>query len=507
MKYLNKILVVLVIIGFTTSFGCEDFLDVTNPNELTPDQFWQTEEDVDAAIVSLYATIGMGEWSEQWDFNEHFHMVQEARSDMVRWTTWQPQQDISEFIYTPTQYMTRNHWKWCYRMIFTANQILENLETMENLDQAKKSSYAGEAKLARAHAHFLLLKNFGNIAMVTQLAQSPEEFYLAQAPASEVWAQIESDLTDAKAALPDSWSDQWLGRVTKGAATTYLGKVYLFQEKWAQAETELLAVTNMGYALEDDYESLFTGLNEHNGESIWEINFTGSEEGGRVESDNHPNLSSNYKAWRVTDWGNQLFLTDTATDGTFSERFYGSVVYDDPGCDIWYWGGKNYAAFLDSVNIPNEGRMYWKKWAVYRDDWPHKSKGDVNYYIFRYSDALLMLAEALNEQGGAKTTEAIGYVNQVRERAGAMLLTSPDQAQLREHIRHVERPLEFVLEATRWDDLVRWYGFGKEGGLSTLLTSHNRYGAENFTDNVNEWWPIPQRELDANPEMEQNPGY
>ena len=247
MKQIYKIISFTLVALSLSYFGCEDYLNVSNPNELTPDQFWKTEADVDQAITSLYACIAMGEWSEQWDFNEHYLMVQEARSDLTRWQTWQPQQAISEYTYTPSQYMERNHWKWNYRTIFTANQILENLETMENLDEAKKKVYAAEAKLARAHSHFLLLKNFGNIVLVTEMAKTPEEFYKGQSPAEEVWAQIEADLTDAKADLPVSWEEKWLGRVTRGVATAYLGKAYLFQEKWASAEAEFKLVTNMGY--------------------------------------------------------------------------------------------------------------------------------------------------------------------------------------------------------------------------------------------------------------------
>ncbi|MFA5814236.1 MAG: RagB/SusD family nutrient uptake outer membrane protein [Bacteroidales bacterium] len=506
MKKYNKIISALIMILIITSFGCkEDFLDLTNPNELTPDQFWKTESDVDMAITSLYACIGMGEWSEQWDFNEHFNMCQEARSDMVRWSIWQPQQAISEYTYTPTQYMERNQWKWCYKMIFTANQIIENVAKMTDLDAAKKKIYDGEAKFARGHAYFLLLKNFGNVVLVTELAKTPDDFYKPQSPAADVWAQIEKDFTDAKANLPASWEAKWLGRATKGAATAYLGKAYLFQEKWAQAETEFRAVTTMGYSLVSDYESLFTGLNEHSSESIFEVNFSATEEAGRLESVAVAELYSEYNSVWVTDWGKELFLNDKAPDGGFSKRFYASVLWDDPGCSVWYWNDMNYRDFFTSVNQASEDRMFFKKYVVYRSSWPDVTKADNNYFILRYDDVLLMLAEALNEQG--KTGEAIPYVNQVRERAGSVLLSSLSQSQLRQHIREVERPLEFVCEATRFDDLKRWYGFGKEGGLKALLMSHGRYSAENFRDNVSELWPIPQRELDANPKLEQNPGY
>jgi len=114
-----------------------------------------------------------------------------------------------------------------------------------------------------------------------------------------------------------------------------------------------------------------------------------------------------------------------------------------------------------------------------------------------------MLAEAMNEQGDSNG--AISRINEVRDRAGSVLISGMNQSEVRDHIRDIERPLEFVLEATRFDDLVRWYG--KNGGVKSILDSHNRYGAENFTNGISELWPIPQVEIDANPHLEQNPGY
>jgi starch-binding outer membrane protein, SusD/RagB family len=505
MKKYNKIISTLIIILIITIIGCKkDFLILTNPNELTPDQFWKTESDVDMAITSLYAMVQMPEWGEQWDFNEHFNLCQEARTDMIQWQMWEPLQSISEFLYTPSQYMERNHWKWCYRMIFTANQILENVEKMEDLNAEKKLVYEAEAKFVRGHAYFLLLKNFGNVILVTETAKTPDDFYKPQVPAAQIWTQIENDFTDAKTSLPPSWETKWLGRATKGAAASYLGKAYLFQEKWAQAEAEFKAVTTMGYELEQDYWSLFTGLNEFNKESVFEVNFSAIQEGGRLESLATAEQYSEYNSNWVSEWGKQLFLKDTTTTGGFSKRFYGSVLWDDPGCDVYYWNGLNYNDFCTENNLPTD-RMFLKKYVVYRPDWPDVTKADNNYYVIRYSDVLLMLAEALNEQG--KTNEAIPYVNEVRDRAESVPLGSMTQEELRDHIRHVERPLEFICEATRFDDLTRWYGFGKEGGLKALYISHDRNAASNFVDSQSELWPIPQAELDANPNLEQNEGY
>jgi hypothetical protein len=492
---------------FLTFQGCDDdFLETTNPNSLTPEQFWQNEADVEKAVIALYATLQIQQWEEQWDFNEMYHMSHEAKSDMVYWDIWQPMQSISRYDANPNQYMTEYLWRWLYQTVFTANQILENTDRMfeeGKLDSSKREIFAGEAKFARAHALFVLIKDFGAVPMPLEMPKTAAAFYLGKSSKEEIWAQIELDFSEAKQSLPSSWGEEWLGRATKGAATAYLGKAYLFQEKWDVAEVELTEVTTMGYSLVQDYESLFSGLNKHSSESLFEINFTSVEDGGGVESTNISGVHS-WESNRVTNWGEQLFLNDTTATGTYTQRVYASVLFDDPIADVWYYNGKTYRQYFDDMGRQDEDRMFWRKWVVNRDYFQNRSKSDINYFIIRYADVLLMLAEAMNEQGN--TSEAINKINEVRGRAGSVLISEINQIEVREHIRNTERPLEFALEATRFDDLVRWYGEG--GQVKSVLEDHERYGAENFINGVSELWPIPQVEMDANPNIGgQNPGY
>ncbi|MCK0136037.1 RagB/SusD family nutrient uptake outer membrane protein [Arenibacter sp. S6351L] len=506
MKNLNIYSLMILSFMFLIFQGCnDDFLETVNPNSLTPEQFWQNEEDVEKALIALYATLQTQQWEEQWDFNEMYHMSHEAKSDMVYWDIWQPMQSIARYDPNPNQYMTEYLWRWLYQTIFTANQLLENIDRMVEdgkLDSSKRDIFAGEAKFARAHALFVLLKDFGAVPMPLEVPQTSEGFYKGRSTKDEIWTQIESDLNDAKKSLPSSWSEEWLGRATKGAATAYLGKTYLFQEKWTEAIAQLNEVTTMGYALVEDYESLFSGLNKHSSESLFEINFTSVEDGGGIESTNISGVHSWESNW-VTDWGKQLFLSDTTSTGNYTQRVYASVLFDDPNASVWYYNGKTYRQYFDEQGRQDEDRMFWRKWVVNRDYFQNRSKSDINYFIIRYADVILMLAEAENELGN--TSEAINRINEVRARAGSALISGMNQNEVRGHIRNVERPLEFVLEATRFDDLVRWYG--KDGGVKTILENHNRYGAENFINGTNEIWPIPQIELDANPDLDQNPNY
>ena len=494
----------LLFITVAVLFSCTQDLDLTNPNTLTPDQFWQNESDVEKAITAMYATNQYQVWGGRWGAGEIRHLTQEARSDMVYWQIWQPMQGIARFDISPANYMSWDLWKIAYETIFSANQIIENVPNVPGLSAEQANLYIGEAKFIRAENHFMLLKNFGNIIIQTEIAKSSDDFYKKQATKEEVWQQIENDFKDAKASLPETWDDQWLGRATKGAATAFLGKAYLYQEKWDEAITELTEVTKMGYGLVDNIGSLFDATTDENTkERIFFINYTSNREGNREESITINNIYRDSKNG-CTDFAKNLFLNDTTSTGGFSKRFYDFVLWDDPGCDIYYWKGKSYREFYG----PDENRMFWKKWVHFHDYYEHITISDTDYPIIRYSDVLLMLAEALNESTAHTPAEAIPYVNMVRERAGSALIPETmTREELRQHIRHVERPLEFVLEGTRFYDLVRWYGFGKDGGLKKFLVDQGRYSAESFVDGESEYHPIPQDEIDANPEIVQNPGY
>lgn len=501
MKLKNIFILLLSVLALV---ACdEDYLDVTNPNTLTPDQFWQNEDDALKAVTAMYATNQYQVWGGMWGAAEILHMVEAARSDMIYWNIWQPMHGLARYQMSPTSYMNWDLWTIAYQTIFAANQIIENVPNIEDMAADKKDIFVAEAKFIRAHSHFMLLTNFGNIVLVTESAKTPDDFYKVQSPAADVWAQIETDLNEAKGKLPSSWDSQFLGRATKGAATAYLGKAYLYQDKWTEAKNELESVVGMGYDLVDNYASLFDGSNEHSSESIFEVNYTSSREGGRTESISVGGIYREYWSNWVTDYGKELFLNDVNEEGEFSQRFYGTVLWDDPGCDAWYWEGQSYKEYYGD----DETKMYWKKWVHNPEHYENEYRTDANYPIIRYSDVLLMLAEAINESGAGQEAQAIAYVNEVRERAGAKPIAAMNQSELREHIRHVERPLEFALEGTRFYDLTRWYGFGKDGGLKALLTSHNRYGVENFVDGESELLPIPQDEIDANPDIIQNKGY
>jgi hypothetical protein len=487
MKRLSKYKKIFLPIFISLLFvSCEkDYLDVSDPNNLTPDTFWKTEQDAIKAITGTYALFQYQVWSGIWGFYEIHFMNRECRSDLIHLLDmWSPFGGMSRYEASLTSYVINDFWSFSYQGLYAANQVIENVPGM-NLSNG--DVFVAEAKFLRAYAHFNLLINFGNIVLSTSVPKDSDEYYKKQSTQQEVFAQIEKDLTEAKSALPLSWEEKWLGRATKGAASTLLAKAYLWQNKWGQAETELKEIVNSGqYSLESDFESLFTGLNEHNSESIFELNFTLADDGGRIER----NALVGMQTWRMhtpNDYTRGLFLGDTTTTGEFSQRVTGSIRFD--------------TLATDDVND-----LHWNKY-VYTDEATQKGyeffMSGTNFIVYRYADVLLLLAEALNELGS--TGEAEGFLNQVRTRAGVPDISGMTQDQLREHIRHVERPLELLGETGRFYDLLRWYRNG--GDLRSVLIAHGREAGDTF-DNTNDlYYPIPASETTSNPLIVQNPGY
>jgi len=487
MKNFNRFKKILLLLFISTLFiSCEkDFLEVTNPNDLSPETFWKTEQDAIKAITGAYALFQYQVWDGRWGYYEIGYMNLECRSDLINlYDMWSPFGDMSTYDASSTSYVLNDFWSFSYQGLYAANQVIENVPGM---GLSNGDVFVAEAKFLRAYAHYLLVTNFGNIVMKTSTPQSTDDFYEGQSAQADVWAQIEQDLLDAKSNLPLTWESQWLGRATKGAASSLLAKAYLWQEKWSQAASELREVVNSGvYALESDFESLFNGLNEHNSESIFELNFTMSDAGGRNERNSFPAMQTDWKMFTPNEYMRGLFLNDLTEGGELSQRVNGSLIYTDLAAD-------------------DLGAISWKKFSLYDEATNNGysfSHSGTNFTVIRYADVLLMLAEALNESGS--TGEAEGFVNQVRARAGVPDISGMNQADLREHIRHVERPLELAAETGRFYDLVRWY---KNGNLSSVLVAHGREAGESFDNSNDLYYPIPSSETTSNPLVVQNPGY
>ena len=377
------------------------------------------------------------------------------------------------------------------------------------MSDAEKSSIIAEAKFLRGLYNFQLLIAFENIPLITSTPSTPEDFFVFQSTPNEVWAQIEKDFGDAKQGLPSNWEGADIGRATKYTATAYLGKAFLFQEKFTEAVAEFNTVISSGvYNLLPNYADNFNGLGENSAESVFEIQWSADRSNGNDERhpfnfEVTPGALGGWELYYPSDWLFTEMQNDLTDNSEFSDRVYASIFFDDPSSEMSdrYEGvNKSYDEVRNDLSHP----IYFKKYTA---DYDLSFYNGINIHLMRYADVLLMQAEALNEID--QTSTALDLVNQVRERSNATLLSGLSKDQLRDQIRHHERPVELAMEYTiRWFDLYRWAkGSANHEPISQTLTDHDKPFAENFVDGKHDIFPIPLSEMNINENLVQNPGY
>jgi hypothetical protein len=390
-----------------------------------------------------------------------------------------------------------DYYRGFFRGVHRANLVLDNLPKIATKTDLSKRM-EGEARFLRAFYYFELVTAFGGVPIYTKPFIVGDE-YPERATPEQVYALIEEDLTFAINNLPlrSQYGAEDMGRVTKGAAQALLGKAYLFQNKNSDAATQFKAVINSNeYALMDDYRDNFLEFNqkneyvEFNKESLFEVSFMGQNKsvGGNWGDDNP---GQGEATWRAIEYGVSGFQNTTPSDALVAAypdtdprkmaNFFG------PGSK-WYNGDYPF----------NSLGWEHKKYSIADVGGAQDLNFDgssINMRVIRYADVLLMAAEALNALG--QDAEAVGYVNQVRNRPSVNIGDLPANqttgTALRDAIRN-ERRLELALEQVRKRDLIRW-------GIARQVLGSK------FVEGKHEVLPIPQAEIDLNPKLKQNPNY
>jgi hypothetical protein len=320
-----------------------------------------------------------------------------------------------------------------------------------------------------------------------------------------VYTQIIQDLTQADSLLPrrETYSGSDVGRASKGAAAGLLAKVYLTLGKYALAVQYCQEVDTLGYALNPDYMDNFDPVNKNTVESVFEIQYSGATDS--YSNDFFTNnffqaaWASTYTAPRSVSWMPAAYGWDQPTQEFVDSYEPGDLRKDETilynGCpqifgnayDSTYSGtGFNLRKFLVSPSIS-----------------PAYNTDPEDFPAMRYADVLLMEAEAQNELGN--TAAAATPLNRVRARAGLGAVTGLNQTQFRDTVLH-ERRMELAFEGQRWFDLIRQYNNGNQAYAVGFFQS---IGKSNFVANPSKFvlLPIPLADIQANPNLAQNPGY
>ncbi len=412
-------------------------------------------------------------------------------------TAWH--QTYDNFQYVKDDWGAGLYWDKHYAMVNLCNDVVA-LAQEKNLTDDISLTNVAEARFWRAFTYFEMVRTFGDIPKIDFKVNSPADAQIAKSPAADIYAFIGEDLTFAISHLPVDWLD-FPGRATSGAAKTLLAKVALYQQNWASTLGLCEDVINSGqYSLVDDYYTIFKTSGELNAESILEIQAEktsgdanifwsrfgqcqGIRGAGGTEWDlgwgwNTPTASlvASYESGDKRK--DATILVSGQSDGGPSTGGYGKTL---PALsNAQYWNKKvynNYDEYIArGLGLPNnESQNTW-----------------VNYRALRFSDVLLMAAEAANEIGGStNTTNAETWVNMIRTRAGLPSITYTTQAAMRDEIKK-QRRAEFAMEMERFFDLVRW------GDAVSVLGSLGYQNKHRF-------YPIPTSALNANPNLVQNP--
>ncbi|NCU04121.1 MAG: RagB/SusD family nutrient uptake outer membrane protein [Chitinophagaceae bacterium] len=400
-------------------------------------------------------------------------------------------------------------WLGNYSLITRCNSTIKAVNTNTTIVASEeiKQQTLGEARFLRAYAYFNLVRFFGRVPLIDTLFSDPAaQNNVLQSSAAQIYAFIEADLNFAASVLPLQWGSQFPGRVTKGSANGLLAKVYLTQQKWAQAMAAANTVISSGqYDLSTPYDKIFREDGENSKESVFEVQATAS---AAIPTNNGVQYAQiqgvrGAGAWDL-GWGwntpsDQLVAAYEANDPRRTRTILYTSTTSVPGLTIY---GETTPTGLPNPRYNNK---------VYSNPALRASIGNrfgywMNVRILRYADVVLMYAEAANEVGGdANITAARNALNSIRARArqGAPAGTLPDvvttdQATLRTAIRQ-ERRVELAMEHDRFFDIVRW------GIAQDVLQAA---GKTAFSNNRDVLLPIPQTQIDlSGGKLTQNPFY
>lgn len=503
-------IILIVILCLSATFSCQDDLDLSNPNALTVDQFWKTENDAQQGVNSIYAMFYKeGTWA-RWMYFRLDLTSDEGFSE----SPWIELADWTRFNYINYNFWEGNvnTWRDTYKAIFRCNQVLTNVPNIEFQDEADKKAILAQAKFFRAFYYYYAALLWEDVPIILEPSDPLDN--PAQNTVEEVWAQVEQDLNEALVDLPLNWGANDIGRPDKGAVKAMLAKTYMQQHKWSEAKTVLeFLISGEGakYSLVSNYKDNFTDINENNGESVFEIQFGDQNKGGTDEGSDAAvsNNRQQFFAPRGIGWSDgqarywlvDAFKKEKNVNGELDIRLRATLFYPDLFQDFgdkvynrdWQWGA-------DECWFRKGARDY------YRDNEDYFAQ--VNYRVIRYADILLRYAEVLNELGS--TADAYQYVDMVRSRANMQSLATAypeigsDKIKFLDRLKE-ERVLELAGESVRWGDLKRWGDLDTQASVAKIAQRDPDF--INFEVGKNQRLPIPQVEVENNPNLNQHAEY
>lgn len=542
---------------------CETTLDTQPFGSLNTGTYYKSAKDFESATIGAYSTLQNLTYSgrDASIFRNGLLPDDDTRSPGTN-------QD-NDFTWNSSNASIGYIWNVSYRAVLRANLILQQLDQTDQLTDAQKARYAGEAKFIRAYFNFILARYFGTPPVITEVATTIEETRPGNSQPGEIWDLMESDLEDAITGLAGLKLEN--GRASEWAARALLGKIELYRAQWfnnpakyQEAATHLQEVVSSGQFSLVPYEDNFKYTTENNAESIFELQASFGtdingwaavdENGGGASSGSGRPLATGAGGYNGVnapggfDWGDGGIIVTTSLVDEFEDgdpRAY--FTFYSTGEQYGHACGNNPAPYnyrwsCSGDNVVVGGQSNWSVTgytpAKYIRPYENYAGGGMlnqsvsqnNERLIRYADVLLMLAEA-KLLGSNDVAGAAALVNEVRARARAaydraygsqsadaalyagmakpadLLPDRPSTASVSQMFEWImhERRVELALEITRYDDLVRWL---RAGLIQRADIDFGDPTANSLFDpSKNLLRPIPLGELDLDKNLTQNPGY
>jgi hypothetical protein len=486
--------------------ACTD-LDETIYSEVTPDQFFQSDEEfvsaLGAAYTPLYGYAGTGS----------IYPLQEVSSDeLVVPTRGQDWDDgghwrrLHQHTYQWEDPTINGGWTFCYSGINTSNRLIFQFEELgvEGADE-----FIAELRALRALYYFWLLDLYGNVPIVTEF-DVPQDFAPENNTRQEVFNFVETELMETMDLLTRDSGGPAYGRVNYWTAKTILAKmylnadVYIGQNRLDDALAAVNEIINSGnYSLAVDYYDNFSVDNSSSPEFIFAIPYDEVfAQGFQLHMASLSYLNQNTYNLQAQPWNGfaslQEFYQSYDDDDVRKQNFLVGPQFSSTGERLIDTGASPNdpdgppLTFTPEINelgpqAFRQAGVRIGKWEIEQGATAHLSN---DFAVFRYADILLMKAEILFRQGQTGG-EALALVNQLRERAGVASFDA-----LTEDVLLAERGRELFSEHSRRTDLIRFGRYNEAWQFKPVDPSNH----------VN-IFPIPRPQLESNPNLRQNPGY
>ena len=442
--------------------ACGKFLDQPIKGQQNLDIYFQDEREAENFVTGCYSTIFYNDW---WQIGKFWNMTDMCTDDCWMGNTAQDQSDYYSIVHClgsgQSNEAVANFWQYRYKGILRCNVAIARIPEANMANEELKNRFIAEARFLRAFYYFDLVRNFGGVPLIKELLMPDQIEGVKRADASRIYEFVESELEMIVDILPQKseYKPTEMGRATRGAALSLLGKVYLYQEKWEEASFVLEKVISENqYDLLENFGDVWSVDFNNSKESIFEVQYMYNETynvGGFFSILNGSRSGpGDGWAWCLPTSN----LEKAFIDAGDTERLKWTIIKHGD-TEI---AGVSPASFKENVGqsvnisptIHKSGRVSRKVFIPFdkRPDPYAMGKLTLNHRIIRFADVLLMYAEAENMLG--HDDNARSALNRVRNRVSLKDVESSG-AELREAIR-LERRLELALEQNRLFDIRRW---------------------------------------------------